>query len=154
VGYIENNLMQGETVIYKTNLTKLIFVYPIVILFLLPIIIGFIGGTDIAVPIFTMLLFVCIATEIGYYIQYKTSEFGVTDHRVLIKVGFIKRNSLEILLVKVEGINVDQGIFGRIFNYGTIVVRGTGGTGEPFSKIDAPFEFRKKVQEQIAIKQR
>jgi len=155
MGYIENNLMQGEAVIYKTNLTKFILVYPIALLFLIPIIIGLSGAkAELSVMYFTISIFVFIPMEIAYFLQYWTSEFAVTDHRVLIKVGFIRRKSLEILLAKVEGISVDQGIFGRIFDYGTIVVRGTGGTGEPFSKICAPFEFRKKVQEQISKKQR
>ena len=87
------------------------------------------------------------------YITYSTSEFGVTNKRVLVKVGFIKRHSLETLLTKVEGISVDQGILGRILGYGSIVITGTGGTKEPFHKINAPFEFRKQVQEQIATVQ-
>ncbi|PIU51164.1 hypothetical protein COS91_05900 [Candidatus Desantisbacteria bacterium CG07_land_8_20_14_0_80_39_15] len=87
---------------------------------------------------------------IPVFISFKTSEFGITNKRVLFKIGFIRRNSLEILLTKIEGIQVNQGILGRILNYGTIIVRGTGGTGSPFRKIEAPLEFRKKVQEQIA----
>ena len=71
----------------------------------------------------------------------------------MIKTGFIRRNSLETLLTKVEGIQVNQGMLGRILNYGTIIVKGTGGTSNPFHKIDAPLEFRKKVQEQIALKE-
>jgi len=53
------------------------------------------------------------------------------------------------LLNKVEGIQVNQGILGRILGFGSITVSGTGGTKDPFHKIDAPLEFRKKVQEQI-----
>jgi uncharacterized membrane protein YdbT with pleckstrin-like domain len=54
------------------------------------------------------------------------------------------------LLNKVESIQVNQDILGRILGYGSITVSGTGGTKDPFHKIDAPLEFRKKVQEQIA----
>jgi uncharacterized membrane protein YdbT with pleckstrin-like domain len=67
-----------------------------------------------------------------------------------VRVGFIHRNSLEVLLNKVEGIQVNQGILGRILGFGSITVSGTGGTKDPFHKIDAPLEFRKKAQEQIA----
>jgi uncharacterized membrane protein YdbT with pleckstrin-like domain len=74
----------------------------------------------------------------------------VTNRRVLIKVGFIRRHSLELLLPKVEGIAVDQGILGRILGYGTIIVTGTGGTKEPFRNIIAPMEFRKMVQQQTS----
>ena len=56
---------------------------------------------------------------------------------------------MEVLLSKVEGIQVDQGIFGRILGYGSIIVTGTGGIQNPFKKIKAPLEFRKRVQEQL-----
>jgi len=98
-------------------------------------------------------LSVAIIWGISSFISFKTSEFGITNKRVLIKAGFIRRNSLETLLTKVEAIQVNQGILGRILNYGTIIVKGTGGTSNPFHKIDAPLEFRKKVQEQIALKE-
>ena len=54
----------------------------------------------------------------------------MTDHRVMVKVGVIRRHSLEIMLPQVEGIGVDQGILGRILSYGTITVSGTGATHE------------------------
>jgi len=46
---------------------------------------------------------------------------------------------------KVESVDVDQSFWGRIFNYGTIVVHGTGGSLEPLPRIDRPIEFRNKV---------
>ncbi len=69
---------------------------------------------------------------------------------MLIKTGFMGRRSLEILLTKVEGIGVEQGILARILGYGSITVGGTGGSKEAFHRINSPFEFRKQVQEQIA----
>jgi len=103
------------------------------------------GEAVLAGPFFLLALISGIFT----FISYKTSEFGITNRRVLIKVGFIRRKSLEIFLTHVEGIFVKQGILGRILNYGTIIVNGTGGTKTPFHNIRAPLEFRKKVQEQI-----
>jgi len=110
----------------------------------------FAGGSTTAGGFF---LLVAIIWGISSFISLKTSEFGITNKRVLIKTGFIRRDSLETLLTKVEGIQVNQGMLGRILNYGTIIVKGTGGTSNPFHKIDAPLEFRKKVQEQIALKE-
>ena len=83
------------------------------------------------------------------WIDRATSEFAVTNKRVIIKVGWIRRRSLETLLTKVEGIEVNQGIWGRVFDYGTIVITGTGGSKETFARIGAPLLFRRKVQEQI-----
>jgi uncharacterized membrane protein YdbT with pleckstrin-like domain len=75
----------------------------------------------------------------------------LTDKRVIGKVGFLSRKSLEILLKKVEGLQVNQGLFGRIFDYGTIVVSGTGGSKTPFQGIAKPLYFRKHVQQQIDV---
>ncbi|HEX9400869.1 MAG TPA: PH domain-containing protein [Anaeromyxobacter sp.] len=80
-------------------------------------------------------------------IERATSEFAVTNRRVIIKVGLISRRTVELKLEKIESIGVDQSIPGRIFGYGTIVVKGTGGTNEPFRGIARPLEFRKAVNE-------
>jgi uncharacterized membrane protein YdbT with pleckstrin-like domain len=72
---------------------------------------------------------------------------------LLYKFGLIRRNSVEVLLTKVEGIQVNQGILGRILGFGSITITGTGGTKDLFDKISAPFEFRKMAQEQIATVQ-
>ena len=77
------------------------------------------------------------------------SEFAVTNKRVLIKTGWIRRHSLETLLSKIEGIRVEQDVLGRMWDYGTIVVSGTGGSKEPFRRIASPMQFRREIQEQI-----
>jgi uncharacterized membrane protein YdbT with pleckstrin-like domain len=149
MGYIDKNLMSGEQVVYRTNLHKVVFLGPI-ILFVLAVIFMASGKLNLVVLGPLSFLF-SIFWAMSAFISLKTSEFGITNKRVLIKVGFIRRNSLETLLTKVEGIQVNQGILGRILNYGTILVKGTGGTSNPFHKIEAPLEFRKKVQEQISL---
>src|SRR5207247_7498840 len=67
-----------------------------------------------------------------------------------IKVGWVRRRTVETMLSKVEGIGVDQDLVGRMLGYGTIVVTGTGGTKEQFTKIARPLEFRRQVQGAIA----
>jgi uncharacterized membrane protein YdbT with pleckstrin-like domain len=86
---------------------------------------------------------------IGPAIRYVSSEFAVTDKRVLGKVGFIERDSAETLLSKIEAIAVDQGVIGRILGFGTVTITGTGGTQEPFPRISDPLEFRRQIQNQI-----
>ncbi len=150
MSYIDNNLMSGETVIYRASLHWIIFAWPIV--WLIVAILLFAGGGDTA-AVGGLFLLLAILIGIGSFITYSTSEFGITNKRVLVKVGFIRRNSLEVLLSKVEGIQVNQGILGRILGFGSILVSGTGGTKDPFHKISAPLEFRRKAQEQIAVVQ-
>ena len=97
-----------------------------------------------------LLVFAVIPVSITSLIARATSEFAVTNKRVLIKTGWIRRYSLETLLTKVESIRVDQSVLGRMLDYGTIIISGTGGSKEPFHKIAAPMTFRRRVQDQIS----
>jgi uncharacterized membrane protein YdbT with pleckstrin-like domain len=81
------------------------------------------------------------------FIQKATSEFAITTKRVIIKVGLIARRTLEMNLSKIETVNVDQSVIGRILDYGSIIVIGTGGTHEVFHDIASPMEFRKAFHE-------
>ncbi len=80
-------------------------------------------------------------------IQQKTSEFVITNKRVIMKTGFISRKTFEMNLQKIESVNVDQSLFGRFLGYGTVTVIGTGGSRESFSDISEPLIFRRKFQE-------
>jgi len=151
MSYIEKNLMEGENIIYRTKLHWIVFLWPI---FWLVIAILFFSGGDKMIAIGGFFSLVAIVTGVAAFITYSTSEFGVTNKRVIVKVGFIRRNTIEILLAKVEGIFVKQGILGRILGYGSIIVSGTGGTKDPFHKISNPLEFRKITQEQsVAVQE-
>jgi membrane protein YdbS with pleckstrin-like domain len=97
-----------------------------------------------------LLVFAVIPLAITSLIARATSEFAITNKRVLIKTGWIRRYSLETLLTKVESIRVDQSVLGRMLDYGTIIISGTGGSKEPFHKIAQPMMFRRRVQDQIS----
>lgn len=77
------------------------------------------------------------------YIRYKTTELAITSKRVIVKTGFIRRSTIEINLNKVESIQVDQEIFGRLFNFGTLLISGAGNPQAPIAGISNPIEFRK-----------
>lgn len=76
-----------------------------------------------------------------------SDEFAITNKRIIVKTGLISRKTLEMNLSKIESVNVDQSILGRLLGYGTIRIIGTGGTKEEFPNISNPIEFRKKFQE-------
>lgn len=146
MSYISDNLIPNEQVLYRTRLHWKIFV-PAVLLLLLcvPVIVVAIdGGLN---PYLSLsLLVVPLFTFLSAYLTWQFSEFGVTDKRVLIKTGIVGRHTLETLLTKVENIGVEQSLWGRVFGYGTIYVTGTGSTKETFPGIDAPLEFRKRIE--------
>jgi uncharacterized membrane protein YdbT with pleckstrin-like domain len=90
------------------------------------------------------------AIVFGYsVIKKNATEIAVTDRRVIIKTGMTSRRSLEIMIAKVESIGINETLMGRMLGYGTVVIHGTGGTPEPFTKIAHPSEFRMAVQRQI-----
>jgi uncharacterized membrane protein YdbT with pleckstrin-like domain len=80
-------------------------------------------------------------------IENWTSEYAITNKRVIIKIGLISRKTLEMNLSKIESVNVDQSIFGRLLGYGAITIIGTGGTRETFSALANPIQFRRVFQE-------
>lgn len=148
MSYIDENLISGEAVTYKAQLHWVVFVKPAVITLVLACLAvllfyysyGWAGAGSLviaAIPI--------VVASIGR----SSAEFAVTNKRVILKTGFIQKKTAEMFLHKVESVGLDQSIVGRIVGYGTIVIRGTGGTLEPFDRISAPLEFRRQIQEQI-----
>jgi uncharacterized membrane protein YdbT with pleckstrin-like domain len=117
--YVNNHLIKDESVIFETK-------YHWVIFFTLK-------------SLFTL--------TIAPMLQRALSEFVITNRRIIIKTGFIARNTFEMNLSKIESVNVDQTVAGRILNYGSITIIGTGGTRETFHNISKPLSFRKAFQE-------
>ncbi len=147
MGYINDNLLPGERIVYAAKLHWIIFLWPSLF-----IVFGVmaLANTDPESAKLAMSCFIVGGVWGGLrFIRLSTSEFAVTNQRVMIKVGFIRRRTLEMQLPKVETVGVKQGVFGRLLDYGTIVVVGAGGTREPFSGIAAPLRFREAVFQEI-----
>jgi uncharacterized membrane protein YdbT with pleckstrin-like domain len=117
--YIQSNLLKDEHVVYETTLHWITFVS------------------------FRGLLTLFIAPLIDRF----CSEFAITNRRVIIKQGLVSRRTFEMNLSKIESVNVDQSLLGRMLGYGTIALIGTGGTRETFGDIAAPIEFRRQFQQ-------
>lgn len=145
MSYIDRHLLPGEVVTYRTRLHWKIFVVPVVAsLILLALAVWALSANRrmLAIPpvaIAVILLFVA-------WIRRRSSEFAVTNKRVIIKLGVMSTRSMELLLPKIEGITVTQSLAGRMFGYGEIMVTGSGGTQEPFDNIQSPLDFRQAVQ--------
>ena len=140
MGYIQANLLPDEAIVYKARLHWAIFWKSCALVsseafFLLiqPIA----GAVVIAIGVFGAL---------SPITAYSTSEFPVTNKRVIIKTGFLRRKTLELLLRHVETISVDQSIAGRIFNFGSVTLTGSGGVKEVLDNVFAPLEFRRRIQ--------
>jgi len=147
VSYIDQTLLADEHVVYRTALHWIIFGRAVVVLIAgIVVLIAFshVPLAGLAVVLVGVLLLV------PPFIAYQTTELGVTNKRLITKVGFIRRRTLELLLRQVEAISVDQSLTGRMFNYGSITLTGTGGVREIFHRVREPLELRRRIQGQVA----
>jgi uncharacterized membrane protein YdbT with pleckstrin-like domain len=158
MGYVDENLIKGESVKYRARrhwvsygralLVALALVAAGVLLVMLNA-----ARTDlpflmwIGVTLFIAAVAVLVATKV----QNDAAEFAVTNKRVILKTGIVKRRTIEMFLAKIETVGVDQSVAGRMLNFGTISLVGAGGTTEPFHGIASPLEFRRQVQEQMSV---
>ena len=97
-----------------------------------------------AVVLFASLILAGMSFVRAWFVQW-TTELAITDRRVIYKTGFIKRITAEMNMDKVETVNVDQPVLGRLLNYGTIHIRGTGTGIEHLHRISSPLELRTAV---------
>jgi uncharacterized membrane protein YdbT with pleckstrin-like domain len=149
MGYVEDNLMPGEEVTYRAHLHWVIYLRAILIALPgLALVAAGLSRPDFNVLAYLGAAVLLVGALVWFvaWVKSRSSEFAVTNKRVIIKVGLIRRDTLELLLSKVESIGVDQTVTGRIVGYGSIVVVGTGGTRETFRNIARPLDFRKNVQ--------
>lgn len=124
--YIEEALISDERVLYTGNISLWSLSH-------------LIAAGIVLLPVFGIgLAFLLVA-----WIRYKTTELAVTNKRVIAKSGFISRHTVEININKVDGIQVMQSIPGRLFNFGSLIISGTGAQQAPIPGISNPLDFRR-----------
>jgi len=147
VSYIDETLLPDEHVVYRTTLHWIIFARAGLVL---------IAGVAVLIAFYTVplagaaVLLVGVLMLIPPLIAYQTTELGVTNKRMIVKVGFVRRRTLELLLRQVEALSVDQTLGGRLLGYGSITLTGTGGVREIFHRVREPLELRRRIQGQVA----
>ena len=153
MGYIEENLIPGEEIIARAKLHWEPFVSPLIVAWLVLFLAVLLMTREDTVCCAFLSGFVFLAAVMRFLqavIIYFTTEFALTNQRIIAKRGYIRQHSLELMLTKVESIQVKQPFVGRLFNYGTIVVTGTGGTREEFPSIASPLELRMSINQQLS----
>jgi uncharacterized membrane protein YdbT with pleckstrin-like domain len=133
--YVKDTLAPGEEIVYAARLSAWPFGWHMSAIFffiLLPL---------AGVPLWAMLpggaLFLYI------YLTFESTELAITNKRIIVKTGVIKRDTSELYLNRVEGVEVQQSLNGRLLNYGTIIIRGVGTEITPVTNISNPLGFRK-----------
>lgn len=155
MSYVQKVLLPGETLVYETGLHWLVYGKAILLLVAAAALaVGTVAvtGGQIASPgpyaalaAAGLLGLLGLIAWIAAAIRRVSTELAVTDQRVIYKTGVIARHTLEMNRSKVESVDVDQSIPGRLFGYGTVVLRGTGGSLEPMQAISDPLAFRSHV---------
>ena len=155
MSYVHKVLLPGETVIYETGLHWLVYGRAILLLILAAALaagtVAVTGGHIAATAPEAALVGAGFCGLLGFLsyvaaaIRRSSTELAVTDQRVIYKSGVMSRHTLEMNRSKVESVDVDQSLLGRIFGYGTVVLRGTGGSLEPMDAISDPVRFRSHI---------
>tara|TARA_B110000967_G_C18878931_1_gene559882 strand:+ start:249 stop:623 length:375 start_codon:yes stop_codon:yes gene_type:complete len=123
MSYIEKTISGDEKIISIFKIHSIIYVEYILFLWLI-------------IPIFGLLKLFFV-------------EYGLTSKRVIFKSGIISRNTEEMRLSKIETVEVKQGIIGRIFGYGNVIVTGTGTSSVVLNYVSNPLSVKKKIDSQL-----
>ncbi|MBN2085697.1 MAG: PH domain-containing protein [Anaerolineales bacterium] len=178
MGYVEQSLSSGERIILKARLHWGMFINPVlgviaacfflllsVVPFLIPYeaLAGFegfsLGESDYGILqptagvccagiglLWLLSMFLNLLTRIAIFFS---TEFAVTNKRVIGKSGVLRRRSLEVILSKIESVSVDEPFWGRILNFGTVTIKGSGGTVQPFPFISDAMALRMQINNLI-----
>ena len=129
MSYIDDSLIEGEQILHRARVSWWSQVGLVTLgILLLIVVVG---------------LFFLIAA----WIRVRSTEIAITNKRVIVKFGFVKRDTVEINLDKVEALRVEQGFFGRMLNFGTVFISGAGTSVAPIKDIADPLVFRRKFME-------
>tara|TARA_B100000989_G_scaffold292540_1_gene268621 strand:+ start:1847 stop:2362 length:516 start_codon:yes stop_codon:yes gene_type:complete len=88
-----------------------------------------------------------LSIYLSMMIKKWTTERVLTDTRFIKKTGWIMRKTEEIRIDRMEEINLDQSVLGRLFDYGDVKISGMGMGGITLSMIDSPIEFQKRLND-------
>ena len=151
MGYAERVLQPGETIAYRAKLHWILMAPGIVLTTvsgLLSIWAAVKAGPDLRLGLLglSLLLFLVGGFQLlRAWLRRISTEIIVTNRRIILKTGLVGRQSIEMNLDKVESVLVNQGVLGRMLDFGTLVIRGVGSGLEPVMNVAAPLEFHKYV---------
>jgi uncharacterized membrane protein YdbT with pleckstrin-like domain len=148
VKYIDQVLQPGEKIVFSSTLSWANYL-PSVLLWLVALLL-FVADTVLQPSnawLWSAIVVAVLAavSTLRTWFRRWTTEIDVTDRRVVYKRGFIRRHTVEMNMDKIESVDVDQSLLGRMFDYGDIIIRGTGAGIEPLRGIDSPLAFRNAV---------
>jgi uncharacterized membrane protein YdbT with pleckstrin-like domain len=149
VRYLAKVIQPGETVKHDSRVHWIVYLPGAAWLVLA--VAGFLWSASsrsagpVIVPASVFIVALGLIALLRAWIRRATTEIVVTDKRVIFKRGLIRRHTVEMNMDKVESVDVEQSVLGRILDYGTVLVRGTGAGIEPLYLIDSPLAIRNAI---------
>ena len=154
MSYVDRVIQPGEAIIHRAPLHWVLYlpgslsavVFIVVLAYgasLDTVTHGFLREATIAIG--GLGLVAALLALLQAFVRRRTTEVAVTSKRVIYKSGLLRRTTSELNVEKIETVIVEQGIWGRMLNFGTVIIRGTGGGMEPVPNIDDPLTFRSKL---------
>jgi uncharacterized membrane protein YdbT with pleckstrin-like domain len=144
--YVDQVLQPGEKILQVTTISRIGYIRGVAIL-----IVAFVVGYLMAkladlywIAILPLIAFGLYLIALTWWRRF-TTEVAVTDRRVIYAIGFVNRHTVEMNMDKIESVDVEQSVLGRLFNFGDIIIHGTGETREVLWEIDDPLDFRSRV---------
>lgn len=147
--YVEENLIEGERVMHTARRHWIVIAGPVILsgLLALPGLAVLFNKKAWFAGVIILAIAACLLLW-GWF-RRNAFEFAVTNKRLIYRKGIVSVATDELFLEKIESVLVKQGLLGRWMGYGSVSVRGTGGSWEPFSEIDNPLLPRRRIQEQM-----
>jgi uncharacterized membrane protein YdbT with pleckstrin-like domain len=143
MGYIEDHLIEKERVIYRTKLHWAMLLGPGMLMILAGLWIPSKGMSALA------LLTLGVMWGALSTISLQTSEIGITNKRLLLRVGFPLRRKYDISLEKMQAVDIYQPSLGKFLNFGKIIIQSAGGKRYSFRMIASPIELRDEIAKQV-----
>lgn len=164
MSFVERHLIAGETLQYQTRLHWIVMFQHLAAAVFLDLVAiallvlafrarhtpGSPSPSTLLIWVAVVAFFVSAGSVVSGAIKRSATEMALTNKRVIVKTGITTRRTIEMVLSRIESIVIEEPTLGRMLGYGTVIIRGTGGTPEVFEKIAHPLEFREHVQSQIA----
>jgi uncharacterized membrane protein YdbT with pleckstrin-like domain len=129
MSYIDDSLIEGEQILHLARVS------------------WWSQAGLLALGVILLIVVVGLIFLVAAWIRVRSTEIAITNRRVIAKFGFVKRDTVEINLDKVEALRVEQGFFGRMLNFGTVFISGAGTSVAPIKDIADPLVFRRKFME-------
>lgn len=151
--YVDTLLIPGEKIVFETRMSWFVYAAWFFLALIIAVCVFYpAAGTLLPGWLALLMGLACFGVAaLWSWLLRKSSEFVATNRRVIMKTGIIGRNVFEMRLEKIESIDLRQSIPGRLFNFGTVVVHGTGDTARKFEMIEEPGAFRKAVANAAAM---